>query len=100
MRLSALGLPLAVAVAATVPGRVPIDTQHPFDVIESNEHLGHLFAEPPAFPPPSGHETIYETLSRDSRYYLASARLEATEEGLDFRALLKPLTKLKKLLNY
>lgn len=75
MRLSALALPLAVAAAAAAaaPGRVPLDTKQPFDVIESNEHPGHLFPDPPAFATPSGHETIYETLSRDSRYSLASA---------------------------
>ena len=67
MRLSALAVVLAAVAAAALPGRAPLDDQHPFDSIVSKDHPGHPFPDPPTFPPPSGHETIYDTLRRDTR---------------------------------
>ena len=82
MRLPNLALVLVTSAAAVaLPGRTPLD-----DCLDANgdqrtlasdndicsslgaaKHPGHPFPEPP----PSGHETIYTTLSKDPRYFSA-----------------------------
>ncbi|KAK2467100.1 hypothetical protein APHAL10511_001358 [Amanita phalloides] len=76
MRLTIFALLLGVAAAA--PG--PTSDQHTFASDDVTEHPGNPFPKPPNFPPPSGRETIYETLSRDSRFSRIIKAIDYIEE--------------------